>query len=98
MSENLESVQTALNGEDIAAEVRSDVAVVPKDDGKAMVAFHLEDASGSLSCLLTQEQAAALSNALIIAADQARFLDASRPRRRFSSMSLPSKTITIRRQ
>lgn len=68
------------------ADLRSDVAVVSKDEGKAMVAFHLEDGSGSLSCLLTQEQAAALSNALIIAADQARFLDASRPRRRGLSM------------
>ncbi|WP_293860779.1 hypothetical protein [uncultured Alsobacter sp.] len=82
MSDNHESVHTDLNGDDLAAEVKSDVAVVPKDEGKAMVAFHLEDGSGSLSCLLTQEQAAALSNALIIAADQARFLDASRPRRR----------------
>ena len=98
MSENLESAQTSLNGEDIAAEVRSDVAVVPKDDGKAMVAFHLEDSSGSLSCLLTQEQAAALSNALIIAADQARFLDASRPRRRYSGLPAQGKPTTILRQ
>lgn len=98
MSDSLESVQTAFNGEDIAAEVRSDVAVVPKDDGKAMVAFHLEDGSGSLSCLLTQEQAAALSNALIIAADQARFLDASRPRRRYSGLPVSGKSSPILRQ
>lgn len=45
-----------------------------------MVAFHLEDGEGSLSCLLTQAQAEALSNALILAADRARFMDASRPR------------------
>lgn len=86
MSDSQQSMDSELDGDDVSADLRSDVAVVPKDDGKAMVAFHLEDGSGSLSCLLTQEQAAALSNALIIAADQARFLDASRPRRRGLSM------------
>jgi hypothetical protein len=82
MSVDPQSVRIDHESDDIAPEVRSDVAVVPQADGNAMVAFHLQDGSGSLSCMLTQEQAAALSNALILAADRARFLDASRPRRR----------------
>ena len=82
MSDNHESVHTDLNGDDLAAEVKSDVAVVPKDEGKAMVAFHLEDGSGSPSCPPTQEHAAAPSNALTTPADHARFPPAPRPRRR----------------
>ncbi len=60
--------------------VRSDVAIVPRQDGASLVAFHLEDGQGTVSCLLTQAQAEALSNALIVAADKARFFDATRPR------------------
>lgn len=61
-------------------DVKSDVAIVPRQDGASMVAFHLDDGQGSMSCLLTQAQAEALSNALIVAADKARFFDATRPR------------------
>ena len=61
-------------------DVKSDVAIVPRTDGASLVAFHLEDEKGTVSCLLTQAQAEALSNALIKAADKARFFDATRPR------------------
>jgi len=62
------------------ADVKSDVAIVPRTEGASLVAFHLEDEKGTMSCLLTQAQAEALSNALIKAADKARFFDASRLR------------------
>ncbi len=61
-------------------DVKSDVAIVPRNDGASLVAFHLEDGQGTMSCLLTQAQAEALSNELIKAADKARFFDATRPR------------------
>ncbi len=61
-------------------DVKSDVAIVPRSEGASLVAFHLEDGQGTMSCLLTQAQAEALSNELIKAADKARFFDATRPR------------------
>ncbi|MHB2167859.1 hypothetical protein [Alsobacter sp. R-9] len=67
-------------------DLKSDVAIVPRTEGASMVAFHLEDGQGSASYLLTQAQAEALSNALILAADRARFHDAMRPRRPIQRM------------
>ena len=60
-------------------EIKTDVSVVDRPGRTALVAFHLEDAKGSLSCMLTQEQAEALSKALVAAADKARFVDAGKP-------------------
>lgn len=60
--------------------VRSDVSVVLREDGSATVDLFLEGTQTSLHCLLTPEQAEALSKALIQAADRARFADATPPK------------------
>ena len=61
--------------------VTSDVCVVLKEDGSATVELHLGDGEETLRCVLTPEQAEALSQELIQAADRARFVDASPPRK-----------------
>lgn len=79
MSAKMRSGQTG--GLDPARDedIKTDVSVVDRPGRSALVAFHLEDAKGSLSCMLTQEQAEALSKALVAAADKARFVDAGKP-------------------
>lgn len=60
----------------------TDVRAVAPADGKAMVALNLDEGAASLHCMLTNDQAEALSKALIRAVDRARFIDAGRRRTR----------------